>query len=79
VTTVGRALIKTGQPRDVIAVLETVRRDNPAEPFFSGLVEMNQVPSGVELEFAASQRPVLLPVVSVSGAAPASVACHLYS
>ncbi len=78
VTVDGRCVVKTSQPGAVIAALETVRRENPAEPFFSGLVEMSAVPSGVQLEFATARRPVLLPIEAVTGTAPASVACHLY-
>jgi oligopeptide/dipeptide ABC transporter ATP-binding protein len=79
VTTDGRCVIKSSQPAEAIAALETVRRDNPAEPFFSGLIEMSLVPSGVELEFAEARRPVLLPIEAATGGVPASVACHLYS
>src|SRR6195952_312281 len=79
VTTDGRCVIKSAKPAEVIAVLDTVRRENPTEPFFSGLVAMTQASSGVQLEFAAAERPVLLPIAAVTGAAPAAVACHLYS
>ena len=60
-------------------MLETVHRENPAEPFFSGLIDMSRTGSGVELEFAPSERPVLLPIASVTTERPTSVACHLYS
>jgi oligopeptide/dipeptide ABC transporter ATP-binding protein len=79
VTTDGRCLIKTSKPGEMLGVLETVRRENPAEPFFSGLVDMSRTASGVELEFAASERPVLLPIASLTTETPTSVACHLYS
>ena len=70
------SLLKTSQSAEVIAVLEAIRRENPSEPFFTGLIEMNQVPGGVQLEFVDSSRPVLLPIVE--GGSSASVACHLY-
>jgi peptide/nickel transport system ATP-binding protein len=75
----GRCVIRSAMAGDVIAVLKTVQRENPTEPFFSGLIEMSLVPSGVLLEFAEARRPVLLPIETVTGAASASVACHLYS
>ena len=78
VTTDRLSTIRTSKAAEVISVLETVRRENPGEPFFSGLVEMVQVPGGVQLEFADSERPVLLPIATVTGPSPASVACHLY-
>ncbi len=78
VTTDLVSLIRTSKPAEVISVLETVRRENPAEPFFTGLVEMAQVTGGVQLEFADSARPVLLPIVVMAGISPVSVACHLY-
>ena len=71
------SVLRTSQPAEVIAVLEQIRRENPTEPFFTGLVEMSQVPSGVQLEFVESERPVLLPIVDVNSSA--SVACHLYA
>ena len=71
------SLLKTSQSAEVIAVLEAIRRENPSEPFFTGLIEMNQVPGGVQLEFVDSSRPVLLPIVE--GGSSASVACHLYA
>jgi len=79
IVTVDRvALLRT--PRmEAIRTLEAIRRENPAEPFFTGLVHMVAAPGGVRLEFAESHRPVLLPIISVSGASPESVACHLYA
>lgn len=79
VTTDGTAVIRTTKPGEVIEVLERIRRENPDEPFFTGLVGMSQVDAGVELRFAESQRPVLLPIAAVTGPSPASVACHLYA
>ena len=78
VTTDGRALLKTSKPAEVLGTLEEIRRESPDEPFFSGLASMTTVSGGVQLEFRASQRPVLLPIASVSGVSPAFVACHLY-
>lgn len=78
VTTDGRAMVKTSRPAEVLATLEEIRRDNPDEPFFSGLVSMSAVAGGVQLEFRPSQRPELLPIVTVDGSSQASVACHLY-
>ncbi len=72
------ATVRTSRPAEAIAALRTIQRENPAEPFFSGLVEMVEVPTGVQLEFTASERPELLPVVAASGVGPTSVACHLY-
>ena len=71
------SVLRTSQSAEVIAVLESIRRENPSEPFFTGLIEMNQVPGGVQLEFVDSVRPVLLPIVEAGSSA--SVACHLYN
>lgn len=71
-------VLRTSQPGEVIAALESIRRERPTEPFFSGLVEVTKVPGGVQLEFAESARPVLLPIVGVGQGSAASVACHLY-
>jgi len=80
IVTVDRvALLRTPRPMEAIRTLEAIRRENPAEPFFTGLVHMVAAPGGVRLEFAESHRPVLLPIISVSGASPESVACHLYA
>jgi oligopeptide/dipeptide ABC transporter ATP-binding protein len=78
VTTDGRALVKTSRPAEVLATLEEIRRDNPDEPFFSGLVSMVPAAGGVQLEFRPSKRPVLLPIATKDGSSQASVACHLY-
>ena len=78
VTTDGRALVKTSRPTEVLATLEEIRRTNPDEPFFSGLVSMDAAPGGVQLEFRPSKRPELLPIATVDGSSQASVACHLY-
>ena len=78
VTTDGRALVKTSRPTEVLATLEEIRRTNPDEPFFSGLVSMDAAPGGVQLEFRPSKRPELLPIATVDRSSQASVACHLY-
>lgn len=78
VTSDGLAVIRTSKPAEVIEVLESIRREKPDEPFFTGLVEMSPGGAGVQLRFAESQRPVLLPIAAVTGPSPASVACHLY-
>lgn len=79
VTTDGKALLRTSKPAEVLAVLEAIRREKPDEPFFTGLVSISQAAGGVQLQFAESQRPVLLPIAAVAGPSPASVACHLFS
>jgi oligopeptide/dipeptide ABC transporter ATP-binding protein len=78
VTTEAKALIRTSKPAEVMKVLESIRQEHPDEPFFTGLVGMGQGGGGVELHFAESQRPVLLPITAVTGPSAVSVACHLY-
>ena len=73
-----QALVKTPDPAVAKAALAAIALENPDEPFFSGLVSIEEVPGGLQLVFAESHRPVLLPIINASGPSPASVACHLY-
>jgi len=75
VTTDGVALLKTTKAAEVLEVLATIKRENPAEPFFRGLAEISQVAAGVRMRFVSATRPILLPIADVSSV---SVACELY-
>lgn len=71
----GRTLVRSPDPKALIALLLEIRAERPAEPFFAGLVEMTEAPGGVEFIFRESTRPELLPITS----SPSQVACHLYT
>jgi oligopeptide/dipeptide ABC transporter ATP-binding protein len=71
----GVGTVRSPRPAELVELIDTVRREQPEEPFFSGL--RSAQPSGsraVRLEFTPSERPVLREV----GDAGAEVACHLY-
>lgn len=81
-TTDDKAVVKpgTGTAEQLLADLSQIKRDNPAEPFFSGVRSMAVEGGGVKLEFKPSVQPELLPIVAVNGEpeSAVSVACHLY-
>ena len=70
----GKALVRSPDPKALVALLHEIRAERPAEPFFAGLLEMAEAPGGVRFRFRDADRPELLPIVGSSS----RVACHLY-
>lgn len=71
----GHSLVRSPDPKGLIALLREIQADRPAEPFFAGLVDMVEAPGGVQFSFRDAVRPELLPIVQSSS----KVACHLYT
>jgi oligopeptide/dipeptide ABC transporter ATP-binding protein len=61
-----------GKPEELAAFLERVRKEDPNEPFWSGVESMEPVADGVEVAWREPLEPRLLPADDVE------VACHLY-
>jgi oligopeptide/dipeptide ABC transporter ATP-binding protein len=57
---------------DVQRVLDVIKSDDPAEPFWTGVHERRVTDSGVEVDFQEGEDPKLRPSGGVE------VACHLY-
>jgi oligopeptide/dipeptide ABC transporter ATP-binding protein len=60
------------EPREVVALLDRIRAEDPEEPFWRGVDRLEASGTHVALDFQAPQDPRLQPVDDVS------VACHLY-
>jgi peptide/nickel transport system ATP-binding protein len=63
---------KGGRGKELLALLEQARDENPEEPFWRGVKGLEQAGDAVEVEFFEPLEPRLLP----SGAV--QVHCHLY-
>jgi peptide/nickel transport system ATP-binding protein len=69
------SVLPAGQGRtgtDVERVLDAIRSDDPAEPFWKGVRDRRATDSGVEIDFHEGEDPKLRPAGNVE------VACHLY-
>ena len=60
------------RPEDVVALLERIRAEDPAEPFWRGVERLEARGTRTEVDFHNPQDPRLEPVGGVE------VACHLY-
>ena len=60
------------QPEEVVALLERIRAEDPAEPFWRGVKRLEASGSHLALDFQQPDDPRLEPVGDVD------VACHLY-
>jgi oligopeptide/dipeptide ABC transporter ATP-binding protein len=63
---------KGARPDDLLGILESIRAEDPAEPFWTGLHRLSAGEDGVEIEWNEPVAPRLLPVGAVE------VECHLY-
>ncbi len=57
---------------EVLALLESLRAEDPDEPFWSGVQRLEAAPGRVEIAFHEPRVPRLLPQGEVE------VECHLY-
>jgi peptide/nickel transport system ATP-binding protein len=62
----------TGSGEDLKALLERIRDDDPAEPFWKGVAAIDVAGEAVHIRFRAPHDPALLPTGG------GQVACHLY-
>lgn len=68
------ALVHSGSPKELLAVLEAERDGHPDEPLWSGVRGMSAEGNGVRVELNEPIEPQLRP----AGAAGAHVSCHLF-
>jgi oligopeptide/dipeptide ABC transporter ATP-binding protein len=67
-----RIPIRHGRGQELSAILESIRAENPEEPFWRGVRRLETAPDHVEIEFREPRTPRLLPHGDVQ------VECHLY-
>jgi oligopeptide/dipeptide ABC transporter ATP-binding protein len=67
-----RIPVRRGRGQELSAMLESIRAEDPEEPFWRGVRRLEAAPDHVDLEFHASRTPRLLPHGEVQ------VECHLY-
>jgi oligopeptide/dipeptide ABC transporter ATP-binding protein len=60
------------KPEEIAALLERIRAEEPAEPFWRGIERLEATDTQLELDFHAPHEPQLEPVGEVD------VSCHLY-
>jgi oligopeptide/dipeptide ABC transporter ATP-binding protein len=71
-TTPARIPARRGRANQLLEMLESVRAEDPEEPFWTGVRRLEAANDHVEIEFGEPHRPRLLPQGDVQ------VECHLY-
>lgn len=68
------ALVHSGSPKELLAVLEAEREANPDEPLWSAVRSLDATSGGVRVGLAEPVEPALRP----AGSNGAEVSCHLF-